>query len=285
MDRGDVGDRPYEAAVLDALPVGVLAVAPDGSIGWASWRAAELLGVPADELVATDLLGLLPRGDRVALCNVLARAADGPALLVGPLVVDGHLRHPLRRGSTWSVSEHGQPDLRGVLCLVVDESSERAAQLDPLTGAAHRSVLTDGSLDDATPKAVLCLDVDRFHEVNDAHGRRAGDQVLIELVRRLASVLRPTDTLARLDGDAFAALCAGISERHQVERVAERIVDAIEQPFDLGEDELLLHVTIGMSVGDGTKTADLLEAADDALRDAKASKRGWAFRPATHPGR
>src|SRR6478609_2789152 len=96
---------------------------------------------------------------------------------------------------------------------------ERMALYDPLTGLANRTLLGDrirqanlGTERGARPPCVLVLDLDEFKTVNDGLGHSAGDRILIDVARRLTSVVRETDTVARLGGDEFAILMPDISE-------------------------------------------------------------------------
>ena len=125
--------------------------------------------------------------------------------------------------------------------------------------------------------AVLCLDLDRFKDVNDTLGHAAGDAVLREVARRLRGVLRQGDELARLGGDEFAVLQVGVSAAHDVASLARRVVEALAEAYDVGSGE---HVSCGASVGaaihgmDATDTDELLHKADLALYRAKRAGRG-----------
>ncbi len=125
--------------------------------------------------------------------------------------------------------------------------------------------------------AVLCLDLDRFKDVNDTLGHAAGDAVLREVARRLRGVLRQGDELARLGGDEFAVLQMGATEAHEVASLARRVVEALAEPYDAGSGE---QVSCGASVGavihgmDATDTDELLHKADLALYRAKRAGRG-----------
>ena len=125
--------------------------------------------------------------------------------------------------------------------------------------------------------AVLCLDLDRFKDVNDTRGHAAGDAVLREVARRLRGVLRQGDELARLGGDEFAVLQMGVMAAHDVASLARRVVDALAVAYDVGSGE---QVSCGASVGavihgmDAIDTDDLLHKADLALYRAKRAGRG-----------
>ena len=100
---------------------------------------------------------------------------------------------------------------------------------DDLTGAVNRVLLLDRIQHALSrerhrePLAVMYLDLDRFKAINDTLGHEVGDEVLVEIARRITSVLRPSDTLGRFGGDEFVVLCEEISSEQAV-RIAERIV-------------------------------------------------------------
>lgn len=123
---------------------------------------------------------------------------------------------------------------------------------------------------------LLYIDIDGFKEVNDRLGRLAGDSALRVIARRLSSVLRPTDDLARIEGDEFAILCAGEVTESQVIAIAARIVERLAEPISIGDSPAL---KLGASIGivrdfpAGTSSDMLLAKADEALCEAKAAGR------------
>lgn len=154
----------------------------------------------------------------------------------------------------------------------------RTSRTDALTGLPNRALFLDRldlslkRLDRQDARvAVMFLDLDGFKVVNDSMGHDAGDQVLVELTRRLTTVLRPTDTIARLGGDEFAALCEGLAAVEDVERIAERILEAIDLPWVINGSAVDLGVSIGIIVTKDAdaEPADLIRAADAAMYRAK----------------
>jgi diguanylate cyclase (GGDEF)-like protein len=124
--------------------------------------------------------------------------------------------------------------------------------------------------------ALLYLDLDRFKAVNDSLGHPAGDALLQQVTQRLRQVVRGTDTVARLGGDEFAILLDRLEPQARVDDLAERLVSAIEQPFDLDGQLANIGVSIGiaMAPSDGNDPVTLTKAADLALYAAKAAGRG-----------
>jgi diguanylate cyclase (GGDEF)-like protein/PAS domain S-box-containing protein len=123
--------------------------------------------------------------------------------------------------------------------------------------------------------AVLCLDVDRFTAVNDTLGYRAGDRLLAAVSRRLQSVLRMSDRLARLSGDEFACLVENCEKSEDAVRVAERIHEAFRRPFEVDGTPVQVTVTLGVAWSPGQETSeDLLRFSDVALHRAKRTGQG-----------
>ncbi len=149
---------------------------------------------------------------------------------------------------------------------------------DALTGLPNRllllerlehALLRSGRL--GYPVAILFVDLDRFKSVNDNHGHLVGDDLLIAVAERMASLIRPGDTLARLSGDEFVIVCEAISEKLQIHLVASRIVEALASPFKLDHVlvELSASVGIAFSAEDEDDPEQLLREADIAMYQAK----------------
>ncbi len=167
---------------------------------------------------------------------------------------------------------------------IAESCLHHAARHDPLTGLANRLHMDEllkaaqqrGGVRDA---ALLFVDVDRFKLINDSLGHRVGDQVLVEVARRLSGCLRPGDHLARFGGDEFVALLGDLACASDAERVAQRMLNALRAPLQLAERTLSLSASIGIAPlqRDG-KPLDALQAADLALYRAKnAGKNQFAL--------
>lgn len=167
----------------------------------------------------------------------------------------------------------------------VRESEERyrhQAQHDALTGLPSRLLLQD-RLDQAlvrsarqgTALAVLMLDLDKFKQINDTYGHSAGDRTLQTTAERLSTVVRDTDTVARMGGDEFVVLLDNIGFAREAEVIAEKVVKALCVPINLGDQVLPVSSSVGVCTTVGTKlTAEmLLKRADEALYKAKGKGR------------
>jgi len=160
---------------------------------------------------------------------------------------------------------------------------------DSLTELPNRQLLID-RLDHAQARAaragsrvaVLFVDLDTFKNVNDTFGHAAGDVLLREAARRLLSCIRAADTAARFGGDEFVVLLEDV-DSERVAHVADRILDAMNEPFDIEGRELYIGASIGIAVGTG-QNDDMLRNADLALYRAKAKGRGQkqVFEPQMH---
>ncbi|EHK64907.1 putative bifunctional diguanylate cyclase/phosphodiesterase [Achromobacter arsenitoxydans] len=176
------------------------------------------------------------------------------------------------------------PRSRYVLFIADDVTDENAAHAqvrymahhDTLTGMPNRRLFRDrllkaldGRRDRTT--AVLCLDLDNFKSVNDTLGHQYGDELLRLLAKRLPRHLREQDTLARLGGDEFAVVLPNIAEQDDVRKMAERLIDAVRQPFEIDGHTVPISVSIGIALADAQDvSADhLLRYADMALYEAK----------------
>ena len=158
---------------------------------------------------------------------------------------------------------------------------ERATR-DPLTGLPNRAALLE-LLQAATQRAahnhhdmaVLFADLDGFKAVNDQHGHDAGDRVLKQFAARLSGAVRSSDLVARLAGDEFVIVLEGLQGDGAVEeRVAEKILLAMQAPFDVGAQQVQLGTSIGLHLHrfDAAASAEqLLACADAAMYAAKRS--------------
>lgn len=158
----------------------------------------------------------------------------------------------------------------------LEELAHRAIH-DPLTGAANRTLVADrlGHVlqrlkRDRIQAAVLYLDLDRFKALNDRYGHEAGDSVLVDLTNRLRSAVRPGDTVGRLGGDEFVVLCDPIADELEAVGVADRIAQAVAQPFVVEDAEVHLTASIGIAFPREGDTAEtVLDYADAAMYQAK----------------
>jgi diguanylate cyclase (GGDEF)-like protein/PAS domain S-box-containing protein len=152
-----------------------------------------------------------------------------------------------------------------------------AARHDGLTGLANRSSFlthleAQGRRADDETCALLYLDLDHFKPINDGMGHHVGDQVLVEVGRRITSCARGDDLVARLGGDEFAVLLPRTTVE-QAEALAARITEAVARPIALDGSEVSVGVSIGVAAGPASELEGLLEHADTDMYRAKAAGR------------
>ncbi|MGY1820966.1 diguanylate cyclase domain-containing protein [Geodermatophilus sp. SYSU D00079] len=289
--------RAFDQALLDALPVGVVAADAEGRLQLVnrvsrSWHGAAgpedvlgagvarhlgLYGPDATTLLRDEELPLtrVLRGESVGEVEVVAAAGSGPG----------------RRLSVTGAPIHG-PDgelLGGVVTMAditrqrqLEDQLRAEALHDTLTGLPHRGLLVDrvrhglqGSVRSGTPVAVLFCDLDGFKAVNDSWGHAAGDAVLRETARRLQTAVRPGDTVGRLGGDEFLVVCPDVPTEAAAAVVAERIERAVGAPLVVdGGPAGGVEVRVGVSVGaalsrPGDAPETLLTRADEAMYRVK----------------
>lgn len=152
---------------------------------------------------------------------------------------------------------------------------------DALTGLPNRALFMD-RLRLATERArrrkdqiyaVLFLDLDGFKAINDSLGHIVGDQLLIQISRRLKACLRTTDTIARLGGDEFTILLEDLSDERESLRIVERLQKELALPFKLGANEIQVTASIGVTWSNPKyqRPEEILRDADSAMYSAKAS--------------
>lgn len=163
-----------------------------------------------------------------------------------------------------------------------EEKLVHDAMHDALTGLPNRALFLDRLTQalartrrgDARRCAVLFLDVDRFKLVNDSYSHEVGDDLLVELARRLDSSLRPGDTVARLGGDEFTVLLDDLTDDERASEVAIRIQALLDAPFRLSGRDIHISASIGISRSSAHLTsADMMRNADIAMYEAKRQGR------------
>ena len=155
---------------------------------------------------------------------------------------------------------------------------ERIAHFDPLTGLPNRTLLAD-RLNQAMTLSkrhrkglgVLYLDLDGFKAVNDTYGHHIGDELLVEVSKRMKRALREVDTLARMGGDEFVAVLEDVQSPQRCMDLAQRVLDACSQPVMIEGHSLKISASIGTTMypHDEADAEQLLRHADQAMYDAK----------------
>ncbi len=284
-------------------------VDPDGTIRYASPSMASVLGHDPAKLTGTSLLSLLHPEDATVALQFLSELARDGRMRSGPRSKAGTLKREWRlahaNGDWMTVDNVGtnllqEPIICGLVLNtrdVTEQSTIKAQYIhqafhDPLTDLANRALFlyqVGHALSRATrlgqSAAVLFLDLDNFKTVNDSLGHAAGDRLLVDAARRLASCVRDSDLIARLGGDEFAVLVDDADEMTDVLQIAERIASSLARPFMLGGKEVFVSASVGIARTAAGETSDeLVRNADVAMYVAKTRGKGQhvCFEPQMH---
>lgn len=161
---------------------------------------------------------------------------------------------------------------------IAEERIQHLAQFDQLTQLPNRALFNDRlkhalaiAKRSKTNVGLMFIDLDHFKNVNDTLGHQAGDQLLQEVARRLTSCVREQDTVARLGGDEFTIIMEALTQPEDAALVANKILESLSRKVQLGEDEVTIGGSIGISFcpDDATDTENLTKYADIAMYQAK----------------
>lgn len=274
------------SSAVQQSPVSVLITDPEGKIEYVNPKYEQITGYASSEAIGRDL--------GFTLLN--QTSADAMAAM----------RHSISNAQEWrgefcSIRRDGQVFWEFVsLSPLRNDSGElthfviikeditvrrsyeerllRQAHYDDLTGLANRvlmlehlNVALENSARNHRQTAMMCIDLDRFKNVNDSLGHSCGDDVLRESAGRLSGCIRNGDILARMGGDEFIIILPDISSAKEAEKVAEKIIAAFVQPFFIGGKEYFVTASIGIALApkDG-RSANLIQRNSDlAMYKAK----------------
>jgi len=267
----------FAALVQNSSDV-ILLVDTSGVVRYQTPSVERILGYLSPDLAGTRLEPLVEPDDLSRFSDLVERAKT-----LGGVSGPAELRFQRKGGGSLFMEVTitnllDNPDLAGLVFTLRDTHERKLLEdrltyqafHDPLTGLANRALLADrlahalvGSRRVGRPLALLLLDLDNFKTVNDSFGHGAGDQVLVEVGRRIGSCVREGDTLSRLGGDEFAVLLEDIDGVEMAIEVANRISRALRAPLTLDGNEVFVGGSMGIVV-----TRDRGETANDMLRDA-----------------
>ena len=276
--------------VLESVGEGILTINEAGNIESYNLAAANIFGYSAQEVLGQSLTMLMPEELREAHTSGMQRYLEsGIARVVGrpALEMVGLHKNGGRFTLELTVNEIRYEARRIFVGVVRDITESRRteekliflAQYDILTGLPNRALFMDrlaGAMLRAsrsrTALAVMFLDLDGFKAVNDTLGHHSGDELLRKFGERLQLAVRKSDSVARLAGDEFTVILEGMNQPERDTReVADKIISAMQHPFDLGEHQVKVTTSIGLAIhrNDEVDLNELLRRADDAMYRAK----------------
>jgi diguanylate cyclase (GGDEF)-like protein/PAS domain S-box-containing protein len=280
--------------LFDSAATAMFALDLEGRVLAANGSAERLLGFSVDELRGRLFTNFLVREDiePELITNLATGRSDSFKIECRYLHRDGTNRFSFCAASLVRTRER-KPHF--ILVVVEDITQlkiqqrflEYQALHDSLTELPNRLLLQDrfeqaleASQRDGKSLGFLLLDLDRFKDINDAHGHKVGDFVLQQVASKVRSVVRASDTVARLGGDEFAILQSSVPDRGAAVVMANKILAALADPVAV---EAGMSLKVGASVGiaiapeDGVKFDALMRRADLAMYAAKSKGGGYAF--------
>ena len=288
MERVLTSSEQRFRLLFDQNPAGVVLESADGRIIECNAALAAMLGFPSPDALRQqpasalflDPLEDLERRHRVAAGEAVSNeevrlrhrdgrpvwAVDNAVLVPDPSTGRGQILRTLL-----DITERKQ----------IEQGLERLAYRDPLTGLPNRRLLAlraEQTLAEADRRgesaALMFIDQVGFTRGNDQLGHLAGDELLVQVARRLDQCLRQSDAAARVGGDEFMVLLSGVEDEPAAVRAAQRILRALSMPFPLDSGEVQVHARAGLATyPEPAHTFDgLVELADRALLKARSAE-------------
>jgi diguanylate cyclase (GGDEF)-like protein/PAS domain S-box-containing protein len=273
-------------ALANHAPIGIFASEAGLRFAFLNERAAELFGLPLEDLLSTGWMDAIDERDVEDVVTGLASVLEGAEIDLTIRVCGSQQLWVRLRAVPTHLPGQGTGFIGSLEDITANKAHEATlayqATHDALTGLPNRAYLQteveavlgghrqgDGSL------ALLFLDLDNFKVVNDSLGHSVGDELLVAAAQRLKGILRGNDTLARFGGDEFVLLCPGVSVEEQAVAVAERMLSALSEPIELASREVQITASLGVVLAEAgiSDAASLLRDADIAMYDAKANGR------------
>ena len=239
----------------------------------------QLLGWSREELRAKPVTDFVHPDDGEQLLGPMRAGSGHPAEVEN---FTTRFRH--REGSwhwlLWSARRDGDTWYAAAKDVTDRMWLESQALHDPLTKLPNRTLLMDRARQATTRLhrsqgvlAMLFIDLDKFKSVNDNLGHEAGDKLLVSVSRRLAELMRDSDTVARLGGDEFVILAEELESEEEALALGGRVLEALELPFALGTAEVAMLASVGVAISRDPEcdSEALLREADLAMYKAKGA--------------
>jgi diguanylate cyclase (GGDEF)-like protein/PAS domain S-box-containing protein len=275
----------YRAIVEDQTEL-ICRFLPDGALSFVNEAYCRYFGKEREELIGSSFMPFIPEQDREFVEEQFASLSlENPVVTYERRVIlpDGQIRWQQwtdraifdGQGRFIEFQSVGYDITEQVR---VEEQLVYMATHDALTGLPNRRLFNDRlnlalahAHRNQEKLAVMLLDLDHFKEVNDTLGHSVGDRLLQAAGQRLTSLLRESDTVARVGGDEFMLLLPEVAQEEDAAKVAQKILEAIREPFVLDGHELQVTTSIGVALypEDGEDADTLMKNADIAMYRAK----------------
>ena len=281
--------RGHLKTLFEQAGEGLLVCDVRGQVLLCNSQAERLLDTRRSEIVGRPLSVRLQQGASESAMPL--RTGEATVFRDGaePVPIEVRVHEvPGPDGKQWLIQLHDLSDRRQA-----QERLEKLANFDSLTGLPNRALFRDRLAQamkraqrSSTPMALMFLDLDRFKVVNDSLGHEVGDRLLQHVARTITDCLRSVDSVARLDhedpylvsrlgGDEFTVIAEGIAGAEDAALVAQRLLEALNSPFIVGDEEIIVSASIGITTypTDDVDLDTLLRHTDMAMYRAKSSGR------------
>ncbi len=275
-------------ALTTLAPVGILQLDRNWECSYVNDTWCDYVGMTADEMMGVGWGNAIHQLDYDRFLEQVRKKATGHGRYSG----DVRFQTPQGEVRWASVSACMLYDETGALdgllmtqnditdYLRKEQRLREIAEHDQLTGLANRTCFHNrltSALEESErygAVALMYIDLDNFKHINDTLGHDAGDELLIQVARRLQEQIRKVDTIARVGGDEFTVILTHLSNQTAVKMVAEKLLRALSEPFELANRNIYVTCSIGISVvNEMTDRKQFLKQADIALYKAKESGR------------
>ena len=274
-----LGDEARIARLFEMTSDLLATISLDGRFTLLNPAWEQLLGWSREELQSKPIVEFMHPDDIEPTLAVMQAGVEQRAQLEN---FTNRYRH--RDGSwrwlLWSARRDGDTWYAAVKDVTDRLWLERQALHDPLTKLPNRLLLMDRACQALARLhrskgvvAMLFIDLDKFKAVNDNLGHGVGDSLLVGISERLAELMRDSDTVARLGGDEFVILAEDIENDGEAVALAERVIEALQEPFAVGKAEVAMLASVGVSVAHhpDADPESMLREADLAMYRAKAA--------------